>query len=67
MVDDLCSNSMMRRLMAAVDSGQDIGHYGRLVFAMAARHFLSEDDLLGYLAKNPGFSEQDARALVQQV
>jgi hypothetical protein len=29
----------------------DIGHYGRLVFAMLARHFLTEDELLEQLSR----------------
>ena len=66
-VDDLRKNEMMGHLMAALDKGQDIGHYGRLVFAMVGRHFLDEDELVGYLQKDKDFSEEQARALYQQV
>ena len=58
---------MMRHLMSALESGQDIGHYARLVFAMVARHFLSDEELLEYLCKNPGFEESHAKALCHQV
>ena len=58
---------MMSYLMDALDAGKDIGHYGQLVFAMVARFFLSDDELIRYLKKNPGVSDDDARALVAQV
>jgi hypothetical protein len=63
----LRESPMMAHLLDALDDGTDIGHYGRLVFAMVARHFLKEEDLVKRLQKNPGFSEQEARALVHQV
>jgi len=65
--DSLRQNGMMRHLIDALESGQDIGHYGRLVFAMVARHFMAEEELVAYLARNPGFSELQAKGLVQQV
>ena len=42
---------MMTHLISALEAGKDIGHYGRLVFAMVARHFLSESELISYLRK----------------
>jgi hypothetical protein len=63
----LRQNDMMRHLMDALDQGQDIGHYGRLVFAMVGRHFLDDEELVAHLAKNPGFSELQAKALCHQV
>ena len=65
--DSLRQNDMMRHLMDALGRGQDIGHYGRLVFAMVGRHFMEDEELVGHLAKNPGFSEIRAKALVHQV
>jgi len=65
--DSLRQNDMMRHLMDALEQGKDIGHYGRLVFAMVGRHFLDPGDLAAYLAKNPGFSDLQAKALVEQV
>lgn len=66
-VKELRQNQMMAHLLDALDQGEDIGHYGRLVFAMVARHFLSEKDLVGYLQKDRDFSEKDAKALYRQV
>jgi DNA primase large subunit len=66
-VEDLRKNQMMAHLLDALDEGQDIGHYGKLVFAMVARHFMTEDELIGYLQKTPDFDEEEARALCTQV
>ena len=66
-VQELRKNDMMAHLLDALDQGKDIGHYGRLVFAMVARHFLSEKEMIGYLQKDRDFSEEDARALYRQV
>lgn len=65
--DDLRKNDMMAHLLDALDQDKDIGHYGRLVFAMVARHFMSEDELLAYLQKDPDLSEEEARSLYAQV
>jgi hypothetical protein len=65
--EELRKNGMMAHLLDALDTGQDIGHYGRLVFAMVARHFLDEQEVIHWLLKNPGFTEEKARALVIQV
>jgi hypothetical protein len=64
---DLLKNDMMRHLHDAMESGQDVGHYGRLVFAMVAHHFMEADELAQLLGKCNGFSYDEARALVQQV
>ena len=66
-IEALRKSSMMAHLLDALDAGEDIGHYGRLTFAMIARHFLSEADLIEYLQKDTDFSEIEAKALVQQV
>jgi DNA primase large subunit len=66
-VADLRKSDMMAHLLDALAAGKDIGHYGRLVFAMVARHFLSEKELIAYLQKDRDFSEEDARSLYQQV
>ncbi len=66
-VKDLRGNEMMAHLLDALGEGKDIGHYGRLVFAMVGRHFLSEKELTGYLSKDRDFSEDEARALCAQV
>lgn len=66
-IDDLKRNAMMTHLLSALERGEDIGHYGRLVFAMIGRHFLSGDELCMWLCRNPGVSNDDASALLRQV
>ena len=58
---------MMDHLLDALDKGEDIGHYGRLTFAMVAHHFLDREELVAWLAKDGDTDENEARALVQQV
>lgn len=66
-VEDLQKSDVMAHLLQSLDEGKDIGHYGRLVFAMVARHFLEEDEVVDYLQKDRDFSEEQARSLVAQV
>jgi RecA-family ATPase len=58
---------MMNHLLDALDDGEDIGHYGRLTFAMVAHHFLERDELVEWLSKDGDTDENEARALAQQV
>jgi hypothetical protein len=64
---ELRDSPMMAHLMDALEAGTDIGHYGRLVFAMVARHFMDEAELVGLLARQPGQDETEARAMLKQV
>jgi DNA primase large subunit len=66
-IAELRKNGMMAHLLDALSQGQDIGHYGRLVFVMVARHFLSQDELSRQLELDPGLDEEKARALIEQV
>ena len=66
-VEDLRQSPMMSHLLDALDKGEDIGHYGRLTFAMIARYFVDNEKLVELLAKDGDTDEQKARALVQQV
>lgn len=66
-VEELRKSEMMTHLLDALEAGQDIGHYGRLVFAMVAHHFMDEDELVKYLQKDRDFSEKEARSLYLQV
>src|SRR5262249_4210255 len=63
----LRASPTMARLLDAVEEGTDIGHFGRLTFAIVARHFMDEEELVGLLASQPGEDETKARALVLQV
>ncbi|MBD1851946.1 hypothetical protein [Leptolyngbya sp. FACHB-711] len=66
-LEELRKSEMMAHLLDALNEGKDIGHYGRLTFAMIARHFMTEDELIEYLQKDSDFSETEAKALVKQV
>jgi uracil DNA glycosylase len=66
-VSELRKNRMMEHLLDALEGGKDIGHYGRLVFVMVARHFLKEDELVRLLTQDPDVNEESARGLLQQV
>jgi hypothetical protein len=63
----LRQDAMMSHLLDSLAAGKDIGHYGRLVFAMVARHFLSEDEVIAELTKDPDFSTDQAVAMLRQV
>ncbi len=64
---ELRKDSMMAHLLDSLAAGTDIGHYGRLVFAMVARHFLSHDEVLAWMTKDADFSDEDARVMLKQV
>jgi hypothetical protein len=64
---NLRDSSMMAHLFDALEQGQDIGEYGRLTFAIIARHFLDEEEIIDLFANQPGLDEKEARALVLQV
>jgi hypothetical protein len=65
--DDLRASPTMAHLLDALEARTDIGHYGRLTFAMVAHYFLDEDALVDLLARQPDMDETKARALVLQV
>lgn len=66
-LEDLRKSEMMTHLLDALEDGQNIGHYGRLTFAMVAHHFLEEDELVTWLQKDSELGEAEAKALVLQV
>ena len=66
-LQELKQDPMMTHLIASLERGADIGHYARLVFVMVARNFLSEDEMLTYLTKDPDVDEEKARSLLAQV
>ncbi|CAA9475547.1 MAG: hypothetical protein AVDCRST_MAG05-902 [uncultured Rubrobacteraceae bacterium] len=66
-VEDLRQSPMMAHMLDALENREDIGHYGRLVFAMIGRHFVSNDELVGLLTQDHDAEEGEIRALVQQV
>ena len=66
-VEDLRQSPMMNHMLEALDRGEDIGHFGRLTFAMIARYFVDNEELVQLLMKDRNTDENKARALVQQV
>ena len=66
-VEDLRQSPMMSHMLDALDGGEDIGHYGRLVFAMVGRHFVGDEELVELLLKDRDAEEGEIRAMVQQV
>ena len=66
-VEDLRQSPMMSHMLDALDNGEDIGHYGRLVIAMIGRHFVGEDELVNLLTKDHDADEREIRAMVEQV
>ncbi|HEX8521880.1 MAG TPA: hypothetical protein VF669_06450 [Tepidisphaeraceae bacterium] len=65
--EELRKDDMMAHLMDSLDAGEDIGHYGRLVFVMVGHHFLTDDELVSWLCKDKSCDENDARAMVMSV
>jgi hypothetical protein len=66
-IERMRANRMMTHLLDALGRGEDIGHYGRLVFAMVARHFVDEGELVTLLMQDASFDEARAMSLVDQV
>jgi rubrerythrin len=64
---DLRHSLMMAHLMDALARGEDIGYYGRLTFAIVARHFLPEPELLRLLGNCPAHGAAEAKELLADV
>ena len=64
---ELRKDPTMAHLLDSLAAGKDIGHYGRLVFAMVARHFMTHEEVLDWLMRDSDFSEPKARAMLTQV
>jgi hypothetical protein len=63
----LRKDSMMAHLLDSLAAGKDIGHYGRLVFAIVTRHFMPHDEVLAWLTRDKDFSDEQARLMLRQV
>jgi rubrerythrin len=64
---NLRASPLMARLMDALERGEDIGHYGRLTFAIVARHFLPEAEMLRLLGNCPAHGAAEAREMLADV
>jgi hypothetical protein len=66
-IKELREDTMMAHLLNSLEAGKDIGHYGRLVFAMVASRFLSEQEVIDWLAKDLDCPSEKASAMLHQV
>ncbi len=66
-VDDLKKSPMMSHLIGALERGESIGHYGRLAFAMVARYFMQDGEVVSMLEKDPECDAREAAGLLRQV
>lgn len=64
---DIQQSPMMNHLVKSLERGEDIGHYGRLVFVMVSQYFLSQDEIVRLLRKDPDCDEEKARGILKQV
>jgi hypothetical protein len=63
----LRNDPMMAHLLDSLAAGKDIGHYGRLVFAMVARHFMEHDEVVEWLTRDRDFEREQAVVMMRQV
>jgi DNA primase large subunit len=66
-VEDLKQSQMMNHMLEALENGEDIGHYGRLTFAMVGVYFANDDELVQVMTQDHDAEEREIRAMVQQV
>jgi hypothetical protein len=66
-VVDLKQTPMMNHMLEALENGEDIGHYGRLTFAMVGVYFATDDELVQILTQDHDADEREIRAMVRQV
>lgn len=66
-VEDLKQSQMMNHMLEALENGEDIGHYGRLTFAMVGVYFANDDELVQVMTQDEDADEREVRAMVQQV
>ncbi len=66
-IEDLRNSPMMSHLLDSMNGGEDVGHYGRLVFVMVGRHFLSHEELVAQLTKDKDCDQEKAESLITQV
>lgn len=65
--EELRKDPMMTHLLDSLVAGTDIGHYGRLTFAMVARHFMPHQDVVAWLCKDRDCTEEHANTMLHQV
>lgn len=63
----LRNDPMMAHLLDSLAAAKDIGHYGRLVFAMVSRHFMAHDEVVEWLTRDRDFKREQAVVMLRQV
>ena len=63
----LAASPTVARWLAALAAGEDLGHFGRLAFVSAARHFLTDSELVLLLAGQPRHDAGKVLKLVDRV
>ena len=58
-LDDLKRNPMMRRIIQTMESGQDVGHYGRFIFTVVASYFIGEKEITDLLKRQPEIEDSE--------
>lgn len=53
-VEGLRRSPMMSRMLDALENGEDIGHYGRLVLDIIGRRFIRNDEPIHDEQRRPG-------------
>ena len=66
-IEDLKKDNMMNHLLASLEKGEDIGHYGKTRVHDGGAPFSDQDEVVEWLRKDPDCDEQKARGLLQQV
>jgi hypothetical protein len=65
--EDLRESPMMASLWDDLKIGVDVGHFGRLLFCIVARHFMQEDEIIKLLSNGDNMVPEDAQAMLLNV
>ncbi len=57
----------LRKIIERLQAKKSIPHYARLLFVMVARFHLSEKTIIKLLAREPDFSEEEAKEMLDNV
>lgn len=57
----------LRKIIERLEAKKSIPHYARLLFIMVARFHLSENTIIKLFARQPDFSEEEAKEMLDNV
>ncbi|HCJ65758.1 MAG TPA: hypothetical protein DHV62_00130 [Elusimicrobia bacterium] len=57
----------LRKMIERLEKKKSIPHYARLLFIMVARFHLSENIIIRILARQPDFSEEEAKEMLDNI